>query len=117
MVEDLKALNYYSRSGHSLIMGRVKHDWQDTNYVLARFGDSVKNAGKSYLSFVRMAIDLGRKPELVGGGLLRSFGGWSVLKGIRRTRTRDISDERILKSNEFVETVLNQPMRRMNERL
>jgi REP element-mobilizing transposase RayT len=106
MVEDLKALNSYSRSGHSVIMGRVKHDWQDTNYVLARFGDSVKEARKSYLKFVRKAIDQGRRPELVGGGLLRSIGGWSALKAIRGTETRVISDERILGSSEFVETVL-----------
>ena len=106
MVEDLKALNSYSRSGHSVIMGRVKHDWQDTHYVLARFGDSVKEARKSYLRFVRKAINQGRRPDLVGGGLLRSIGGWSALKAIRDTETRVISDERILGSSEFVETVL-----------
>ena len=63
MVKDLKALNSDSRSGHSVIMGRVNHDWQDTNYVLARFGDSVKEARKSYLRFVRKAIDQGRRPD------------------------------------------------------
>ena len=41
-------------------MGRVKHDWQDTNYVLAHFGDSVKEARKSYVGFVRKTIDHGR---------------------------------------------------------
>jgi len=87
-------------------MGRVKHDWQDTNYVLARFGDSVKEARKSYLRIVRKAIDQGRRPELVGGGLLRSIGGWSALKVIRVTETRVISDEPILGSSGFVETVL-----------
>ena len=106
MVKDLKALNSYSRSGHAVIMGRIKHDWQYTNYVLARFGDSVKKARKSYLSFVRKGIDQRRRPELVGGGLLRSIGGWSALKAMRDTETRVISDERILGSNEFVEMVL-----------
>ncbi|MCP4297226.1 MAG: hypothetical protein GY786_16615 [Proteobacteria bacterium] len=101
----------YFRTGtnfscHSVIMGRVKLDWQDTNYVLSRFGDSVKEARKSYLRFVRKAIDQGRRPELVGGGLLRSIGGWSALKAIRGTETRVISDERILGSSGFVETVL-----------
>ena len=89
-----------------MILGRIKHDWQDTNYVLARFGDSVIGARKSYLSFVRKGIDQGRRPELVGGGLLRSVGGWSVLKALRDTATRVISDERILGSSEFVEKVL-----------
>jgi hypothetical protein len=106
MVKDLKALNSYSRSGHAVIMGRIKHDWQDTDYVLARFGDSVREARKSYLRFVRKGIDQGRRPELVGGGLLRSIGGWSALKAMRDTATRVISDERILGSSEFVEKVL-----------
>ncbi len=42
MVEDLKALNSYSLSGHSVIMERGKHDWQETKYVPARFVDSLK---------------------------------------------------------------------------
>jgi len=29
-------------------MERVKNDWQGTKYVLVRFGDSVKKAGKSF---------------------------------------------------------------------
>jgi hypothetical protein len=51
-------------------------------------------------------FDQGRRPELVGGGLLRSIGGWSALKAIRGTETRVISDEHILGNSEFVETVL-----------
>lgn len=43
---------------------------------------------------------------LVGGGLLRSIGGWSALKAMRDAETRVISDERILGSSEFVEMVL-----------
>jgi len=106
MVKDLMSLNSYPRSGHSVIMGRIKHDWQDTNYVLARFGESVEEARKSYLSFVRKTIDQGRRPELVGGGLLRSIGGWSALKTVQNTEMRLVSDERILGSSEFVEKVL-----------
>jgi len=42
----------------------------------------------------------------VGGGLLRSVGGWSALKAIRATGMRVMGDERILGSGDFVETVL-----------
>ncbi len=96
MEKDLKALNSYHRSGHNVILVRIKHNWQATNYVLARFGDSEREAGKSYLSFVRKGINQGRRPGLVGGGLLRSIGGWSALKVLRDTATRVISSERIL---------------------
>jgi putative transposase len=45
-------------------------------------------------------------PDLVGGGLIRSIGGWSALRDLRETNTRVISDERILGSSEFAESVL-----------
>ncbi len=60
----------------------------------------------SFLRFVRKAIDQGRRPELVGRGLVRSVGGRSALKALRHTATRVVSDERILGSSEFVERVL-----------
>jgi hypothetical protein len=50
-------------------------------------------------------IDQGRHPELVGGGLIRSLGGWSAVKALRRTGNRELSDERILGSGGFDETV------------
>ncbi len=37
---------------------------------------------------------------------MRSIGGWSALRDLRETNTRVISDERILGSSEFVESVL-----------
>ena len=51
-------------------------------------------------------MDQGRRPDLVGGGLLRSVGGWSAVKALRRQRVRVMSDERILGDGEFVEHVL-----------
>ena len=40
------------------------------------------------------------------GSLIRSVGGWSALKDLRESNTRVISDERILGSSEFTESVL-----------
>ncbi|MCX5896000.1 MAG: transposase, partial [Proteobacteria bacterium] len=48
----------------------------------------------------------GKRPELTGGGLVRSLGGWSGVKAIRTTGERIKGDERILGSSEFVEKVL-----------
>jgi putative transposase len=45
----------------------------------------------------------GRRPDLVGGGLIRLTGGWSALKSQRSTGMRIMGDERILGSNDFVE--------------
>lgn len=48
----------------------------------------------------------GRRPELVGGGLIRSVGGWAAVKAMRRGIDRMKGDERILGDGNFVEYVL-----------
>ena len=106
VVEDLKALKTYPRCGRAVLMGRQNHSWQDAEYILKRFGASTKAARRSYAVFVAKGIPEGRRPDLVGGGLLRSVGGWSALKAIRATGMRVMGDERILGSSDFVETVL-----------
>ena len=64
----------------------------------------------SIYTFVSKGIDEGWKPELAGGGLLRSAGGWTGLKEARESEQRVKSDERILGKSEFefVERVLRE---------
>jgi REP element-mobilizing transposase RayT len=52
IVSDIKELNKYPYSGHSVLMGRKKHEWQDTKYVLSYFGKKVSESRKAYLSYV-----------------------------------------------------------------
>jgi len=106
VVSDIKELSEYKRSGHAVIMGKVKQAWQDTDYVLAYFNKKDNLARKGYAAYVSEGISKGRRPDLVGGGLVRSNGGWLALKELRETNTRVISDERILGSSEFAESVL-----------
>ena len=47
-----------------------------------------------------------RPGELVGGGLLRSTGGWAVLKAMSKARMHLKGDERILGDSDFVKEVL-----------
>jgi len=52
-------------------------------------------------------VGQGRRPELVGGGLIRSLGGWSALKKIRLGGyDRRKGDERILGDSDFVLAIL-----------
>jgi hypothetical protein len=44
--------------------------------------------------------------DLIGGGLIRSSGGWQVLKDLRKQGIHFKSDERILGDSDFVESVL-----------
>jgi putative transposase len=51
-------------------------------------------------------MGMGRVPELTGGGLVRSLGGWSRVFALRRKGEGEESDERILGSGDFVHRVL-----------
>jgi putative transposase len=58
--------------------------------------------------FVGEGIPLGRSPELTGGGLIRSRGGWSEVVSARRKGQREEYDERILGSGDFVNEILKE---------
>ena len=113
IVKDLKLLDRYAYTGHSVIMGKRKNPWQDTDSVLALFGKQKYAARKKYRDFVEKGIGQGRNPEMTGGGLLRSIGGWGVLKSMRRMKIHIKGDERILGDSDFVEKVLSQASEQM----
>jgi hypothetical protein len=54
---------------------------------------------------------LGRRPGLMGGGLVRSLGGWEAVQKLRRGRGGYTSDERILGRSEFVEGLIEELQR------
>ncbi|MEW6609837.1 MAG: hypothetical protein AB1414_20735 [bacterium] len=51
---------------------------------------------------------MGKRPELTGGGLVRSVGGWSEVLALMRRKKKVASDSRILGSSDFVEAVLKE---------
>ena len=106
IIKDLKGLEGYQWCGHSGIIGRVRRKWQDRDTVLAYFGKRRKKAIEKYEEFIGEGIGAGSRPELVGGGLVRSLGGWSQVLSLRRARSKVFSDERILGSSEFVKDVI-----------
>ncbi len=116
IVGDLKQLNNYRWAGHSAIMGRVKWDWQDIDIVLAYFGKGRK-AVEKYEQYVREGISLGKRSELVGGGLIRSLGGWSQVLSFRRKGIKVASDERVLGGDEFIQRLLSEADEKEKETL
>jgi REP element-mobilizing transposase RayT len=108
LVENLAKLDRYKYCGHSVVMGRVKNNWQDRDYVLEWFGSKEGEAKRAYRQFVKNGIDQGQRPDLVGGGLIRSQGGWASVKALRRLGMREKSDERILGSGKFVEQLIKE---------
>jgi hypothetical protein len=116
IVKSLKESDKYLYSGHSALMGKIQREFQDTKYVLRLFGEKVPVARKSYRAYVEKGIAQGRRPELVGGGLIRSAGGWSLVKAMRRAQDHMKSDERILGDGEFTQLVLDEAKERLEER-
>ena len=96
-------------------MGKINRKWLNVSGVLELFGDRTGTARRRYRVFVAKGVLGGRRPELVGGGLIRSSGGWEAVKVKRRAKLFEKSDERILGNGDFVETVLaasNEQMKR-----
>jgi hypothetical protein len=116
VVKDVDALRGYPRCGHSAVMGQVIREWQDTESILRLFGARLRPARRAYEHFVVEGVDQGRRPELVGGGLIRSAGGWSNIKTLRGADVRVMGDERILGSGDFVQAVLQQAQERYEKK-
>lgn len=106
VVRDLRALRAYPWTGHATLLGVVPRPWQDTATVLAAFGPKRRPAGPRYAAFVRAGLAQGRRPELVGGGLIRSLGGWAQVLSLRRQGTPSAADARVLGSGAFTERLL-----------
>ena len=127
LVEDLKSLDKYPWSGHSVLIGKQKNPLvpeippaiKEDKYraektvedVVQYFGKNLKEARRKYRQFVEKGINQGRREDLQGGGLIRSSGGdKAVLLGLRREE-REKGDARILGSGNFVITTLEQSER------
>lgn len=117
VVKGIGELNRYAWSGHAAIMGSVKREWQDVETVLAYFGKRRKEAVQRYEQFVREGAAQGRRPELVGGGLIRSLGGWSQVISLRRKGMQSAHDDRMLGSSDFVSGLLREAEEKEKETL
>jgi putative transposase len=106
LVGDYEELCRYPYGGHSVILGYGRKEWQDVDYVLGLFAQKRSTARGRYLQFVEEGIEQGKRPDLMGGGLLRSQGGWTGVKALRGTGTYQKGDERILGKGDFVAQVL-----------
>lgn len=117
LVSNMAGLNRYKYCGHSVLMGRRQCAWQDDEYVLCCFGKRVSEGRDNYYSYVKEGVDQGRRPELVGGGLIRSLGGWAEAKKVRlKGQDRVKGDERILGDGDFVMNILSEANERIDRR-
>jgi REP element-mobilizing transposase RayT len=108
LAADLGALARYPWSGHATVVGRIPRPWQDRQAVLGWFGSPARRAIRAYQTYVRESIPQGRRPELVGGGLVRSLGGWAEVRALRPRQEPMAGDPRILGSGPFVEQMVRE---------
>ena len=106
LVKDMAELSRYPWSGHSALTGKVKREWQDTDYVLSLFSQD-RYRRRDYEKYVQKGAASGRRPELVGGGLVRSLGGWSEVLALRSRGEKRRSDQRISGDSEFVQDIIS----------
>jgi REP element-mobilizing transposase RayT len=117
MVRTLQDLEDYTWCGHAALLGKGCRSWQDRDYVLACFGDRPASALDNYREHIETMSGLGRQPELIGGGLIRSKGGWSDVKSMRQRGKKQFCDARILGGGEFVQDMLQDAADAVRERL
>jgi putative transposase len=105
-VKSMSELDRYPWCGHSAIMEKRKSEWQNIEYVLSWFGQNRSTARKAYRRYLQDGTDEGHREDLVGGGLVRSLGGWSQVLSLRKSKEKVLFDERILGQDEFVERII-----------
>jgi putative transposase len=108
VVKSIEELDHYHWSGHGVLVGKSRSDWQETKHVLGQFSTGKRRAIRAYQKFMEEGKDLGRRPDLVGGGLIRSLGGWSRVLSLRERGERTEHDSRILGSVDFVERMMQE---------
>ena len=114
IVKSVGNLGEFVYTGHPGILSGDVPDWQPTEEVLSRFSHDLPVARQLYESFLVEGVAMGRRPDLIGGGLLRSSGGWEKIGQARRYGQHLKSDERILGDSDFVEQVLGYVQERLD---
>lgn len=97
LVDNLEVLDKYPWSGHAVLMGNRELEEQETTDVISRFGRTVVTSRAAYRKFIADGVAIGKRDDLVGGGLKRSR------RRSAETEERGAFDERILGSGTFVD--------------
>ncbi|MBM4278024.1 MAG: hypothetical protein FJ130_09125 [Deltaproteobacteria bacterium] len=117
LVKTMEELEGYPGCGHGVLTGKRRRGWQETEYVLGWFSEQKGKAIRRYRKFMEEGKDQGRRMDLVGGGLIRSLGGWSRVLSMRDSGEEVAHDARILGGGGFVEEVLKEADRNLRRQL
>ena len=118
IVKNLEELDRYPWSGHGVLIGSSRNDWQERDYVLRQFSETKGKAVRAYRRFMEEGIAQERRNDLVGGGLVRSRGGWSQVVSLTGKKKKEMKhDVRILGGEDFVGQILKEADKRLTRQL
>ena len=117
VVKSMEGLDRYPWSGHKVLIGRDKNSWQERGYVLRQFSEERRRAIRAYRRFMEEGEGQGRREDLVGGGLIRSLGGWSQVLSLRANNKEIDHDARILGGEDFVSSILREADKNVRRQL
>ncbi|MDQ7837854.1 MAG: transposase [Thermodesulfobacteriota bacterium] len=117
IVKSMEELDRYPWSGHGVLVGKIKNNWQERDYVLRQFSEYKGRAVRTYRKFMEEGKDQGKRSELIGGGLIRSLGGWSQVLSLRDKKDSITHDARILGREDFVTEILKEADRNLKRQL
>ena len=115
MVQSFEDLSSCPDSGHRQLLGKSESGIVAADEVLSLFGKKQSTSRKHYAAFIADGVDQGKRPELVGGGLVRSLIGQVEQAGCA-IDYRMASDERILGDGDFVESILKEAHEQLTDR-
>lgn len=113
MVNSVMELSKFPHTGHPVLLGEKLCPWQNREEVLSLFSKDSSEGIKGYIRFMKDGETQGSRPELMGGGLIRSQGGIRAVLSSKHLGDREAYDSRILGSGDFVESVLKQAEKEM----
>jgi putative transposase len=87
---------------------QIEREWQEIHTILSYFGRRRSESITKYKEFIKQGLSDIAGPESIGGGLLRSLGGWSEVIALRHKGKKPSGDERILGRSEFVDKVIGE---------
>ena len=104
VVRSFDELENFWWTGHSVVIGKRKREWQCVDDVLSRFGEERSVAGERYRDFIKSGEKMGKREDLVGGGFQKKSGVWKNAEHTAMDYKR--GDQRILGDPDFVGRVL-----------
>ncbi|MCK5218344.1 transposase [bacterium] len=115
MIPRSEMLDKYPWSGHSVLVGIIKHGWQAKEEILACFDKKEGRAVSKYRDYIKDGWAMGERRELTGGGLVRSAGGWKNVLAAPKAKAYMQGDERVLGESKFVDEVLKKSDAKMKK--